>query len=121
MPPGLPGALHELQSLTLRLAEHGRALRTAPAGFSEPEHKAARKEARELEAKRGEIKTATMLVKNSLRRCGASGTGTTPHPCPENDYDHEREGALTSGVTDLIVVAPATEPFSCDIAVRSNV
>jgi hypothetical protein len=32
---------------TLRLAEHGRALRTAPAGISEPEHKAARKEARE--------------------------------------------------------------------------
>ena len=43
------------------------------------------------------------------------------HPAPKNDYDHEREGARTSGVTDLIVVAPATEPFSCNIAVRINV
>jgi hypothetical protein len=32
---------------------------------------------------------------------------------PQNAYDHEREGARTSGVTDLIVVALTTAPFGC--------
>ena len=39
---------------------------------------------------------------------------------PQNAYDHEREGARTSGVTDLIVVALTTEPFGCNIAIKDN-
>ena len=40
---------------------------------------------------------------------------------PQNAYDHEREGARTSGVTDLIVAALTTAPFGCNIAIQTNV
>src|SRR5436190_23690445 len=40
---------------------------------------------------------------------------------PRHAYDHEREGARTSGVTDLIVVGSTTAPFGCNIAVHTNV
>jgi hypothetical protein len=39
---------------------------------------------------------------------------------PRNANDHEREGARTSGVTNLIVAVPATEPCGFNIAVRDN-
>jgi hypothetical protein len=40
---------------------------------------------------------------------------------PEKTDDHEREGARTSGVTDLIVVVPTMEPCDCDIVTTDNV
>ena len=38
----------------------------------------------------------------------------------ENANDHERDGARTSGVTDLIVVVPAMEPRGCHITMKFN-
>jgi len=50
--------------------------------------------------------TATAVWKNYPSGLARRGGGL-----PQNDNDHEQEGALTSGVTDLIVVAPTTEPW----------
>jgi len=51
--------------------------------------------------------TATRVRKNYPSGRSVRGRGGLP----QNDNDHEQEGALTSGVTDLIVVAPTTEPW----------
>ena len=59
----------------LRLAEHGHAKRTVPAGISRARTRGRAKGGARVNAKRGEIKTTATLVENSLRRCGSGGTG----------------------------------------------
>ncbi len=62
------------------------------------------------------ILSSFSLMQGPGRKPGPFSSQTAKNAA-KNANDHEREGARTSGVTDLIVVVPATEPRGCHIAV----
>src|SRR5262245_60799691 len=112
-PPGLPGALHELRPLAFVWRNADTQSAPCPPGSGEPGHRAERKRPRESMQREAKKRPRPMLVR-FIRRCVSLSTRWLGEV--QNANDHEREGARTSGVTNLIVAVPAMEPCSCDIA-----